>query len=237
MLKFIVILLTSLLFVSCTFNSPLNKKTSVFNKIVIVDNSIINCADSYNAKTNDSLAHIARICSMSVMELADINQLKPPYKLKVAQKIYFKRQNTITDINSNTNSSGNYGRLISRLPKHVSDNKSWTKPVNAKIKQKFNPKANNFGISYQTKPGQSVYAVANGVVVYSNDKLPTHGSMVIIKHANYFYSAYTNNSKSLVRQGDNVNIGEAIAITSTKPMRLEMRQRSKNINPTTYINH
>jgi hypothetical protein len=57
-----------------------------------------------------------------------------------------------------------------------------------------------------------VKAVAPGKVVYSGSGLRGYGKLLIVKHAGEFLSAYAHNESILVKEGDNVNAGQKIAL-------------------------
>ena len=85
--------------------------------------------------------------------------------------------------------------------------------------------------------GQSVTASAPGKVVYAGNGLVGYGNLVIIKHDQSYLSAYGYNSKLLVREGDTVKKGEAVARMGTpnsgsQPLlHFEIRKQGKPVNP------
>lgn len=238
-IKSILIICLFIFLNACTTGQTIN------SKITIVDEQIIDCAKDYQVRGNETLYYLAKVCGFSIRELAKINSIYPPYKLHLKQKIRFDYTDKILadHLNQKYPTSQNivskpvvpYDRVIFRSHKKVKKDTKWTTPVMANIKDNFNANKQRLGVSYKTKPGQSVYTIANGVVVYSDNKMLSHGQMIIIKHANNFYSSYTQNAKTLVKVGNQVKIGETIAITGNNPLYLEMRHRSKVINPNQYI--
>ena len=70
----------------------------------------------------------------------------------------------------------------------------------------------NKGVDIRGKSGQYVVAAAHGEVVYAGDGLRGHDYLIIVKHDNVYLSAYAHDSKTLIREGDRVNKGQAIAV-------------------------
>ena len=95
------------------------------------------------------------------------------------------------------------------------------------------------GIGITGKAGQSVKAAAAGSVVYSGNGLINYGNLVIIKHSHSFLSAYAYNQTLLVKEGDSVNRGQAIAklgkIDSKPRLHFEIRRNGKPVNPLHYL--
>lgn len=120
---------------------------------------------------------------------------------------------------------------ISKIPRPATADKKI--PVQAEIIKKFSKK--HLGITFNTKIGQSVRAFDGGVVVYSGNKMKSHGEMIIIKHPLGFYSSYIHNKTRKVFEGDNVKKGQEIAITGKNPFYFELKKFSSPIDPIPYL--
>ncbi len=219
--------------------------------ITVVNKPIIDCGKNYTVRGYDTFARIANICDLSIQQLADLNQLYPPYHLTTNQvlRLTYTDKQMLARVAKQTppttgatvpskdakSSKVPYGRILKRPPQKINHKNKWVSPTKAPIKSRFSLKQDRLGIEFNTKPKQTIYAIANGEVVYSGARMLTHGKMIILKHANSFYSSYTQNSELLVKDGQKIHIGEAIAITGKKPFRLEMRKQSKPVNPADYI--
>ena len=116
-----------------------------------------------------------------------------------------------------------------------SNNKNWSLPVDAEILKKFSVENNHPGLTYDNVLGQDVRAVRKGEVVYSGDKMTSYGKMIIIKHAYGFYSIYNQNQEIYVSEGDSIEKGQVISITSNKPFYFEMKKYEEPINPLKYL--
>ena len=108
-------------------------------------------------------------------------------------------------------------------------------PIKGKVIKKFSPSRNK-GIDIAGKQGQLIKATEAGKVVYEGQGLIGFGKLLIIKHNAIYLSAYTNNSRLLVNEGESVAKGQAIAkagnvgINRTS-LHFEIRKNGKPINP------
>lgn len=112
-----------------------------------------------------------------------------------------------------------------QIEKKVSK-KSWSIPVAGKIIKTFSKK--HLGLTFNTKPGQTVRAIRDGVVTYSDDK-------ITIKHPLGFYSVYTQSQSLKVKDGDEVKKGQIIALTGQSDFYFEMKKFETPINPLKYL--
>jgi lipoprotein NlpD len=96
------------------------------------------------------------------------------------------------------------------------------------------------GIDIAGKSGDAVRAAADGTVVYSGNGLVGYGELVIIKHNASYLSAYGHNRKRMVKEGDRVKAGQAIAemgssSASRDSLHFEIRKNGKPANPLDYL--
>lgn len=109
----------------------------------------------------------------------------------------------------------------------------WRWPADGALISRFQSGDAIPGIEIGGKPGDSVRAAADGVVVYSGNGLVGYGELVIIKHNESFLSAYGHNRRRLVKEGQRVSAGQQIAeMGSTGATRNELEfQIRKDGNP------
>jgi lipoprotein NlpD len=96
------------------------------------------------------------------------------------------------------------------------------------------------GIRIAGKEDQTVVAVAGGEIVYAGDGLSHYGQLLIIKHNNSWLSAYGLNSSLLVREGDRVRAGQAVArmgreAGGSAQLHFEIRRNGEPVNPLRYL--
>lgn len=97
------------------------------------------------------------------------------------------------------------------------------------------------GIDICAKSGTSIFAVANGKVVYSGWK-GDYGNCVIIEHSNGMRTLYGHAKQLCCNVGDTVSQGEVIALVGTtgqssgNHIHFEVIVNGKNVDPAPYIN-
>ncbi|RVU39239.1 LysM peptidoglycan-binding domain-containing protein [Hwanghaeella grinnelliae] len=129
-------------------------------------------------------------------------------------------------------------KIVPRPEARSKDTFLW--PVQGRVISRFGPKAgglHNDGVNIAAPRGTSVRAAENGVVVYAGSELKGFGNMVLVKHADGYVTAYAHTADVLVKRGDRVRRGQAIArVGSTgnvdRPqLHFEIRKGRKAINP------
>ncbi len=88
----------------------------------------------------------------------------------------------------------------------------WSYPLpGAKVISPYGGKRKNHtGTDLKTRPKDKIRAVFDGVVRFSG-KYSAYGNMVVVRHANGLETCYSHNAKNLVKVGDRVKAGDAIA--------------------------
>jgi len=98
------------------------------------------------------------------------------------------------------------------------------------------------GIDIAGKEGSRIMAVADGVVTWAGERTG-YGKLVEIRHGNGYVTRYGHNKQPLVKAGDTVSKGEAIALMgstgrSTGPhVHIEVIHDGKQVNPARYLNN
>lgn len=113
----------------------------------------------------------------------------------------------------------------------------WQWPSQGRVDSKTSRvKAGDFGIRIMGQRGQDIVAADAGKVMYAGDVLKAYGLLVIVQHTPEWLSAYGHNEKILVREGDEVSAGQAIATMGTGPgnaamLHFEIRRNGKPVEP------
>jgi murein DD-endopeptidase MepM/ murein hydrolase activator NlpD len=93
------------------------------------------------------------------------------------------------------------------------------------------------GIDIAADAGEPVYAVADGDVIYADNKMRGYGNVVILRHDRQRTSLYAHNSELKVKVGDHVARGSLVALLgntghSTGPhVHFEIRDGDQPVNP------
>lgn len=117
----------------------------------------------------------------------------------------------------------------------------WAWPASGTLIGKFSSNGSlNKGIDLAGELGQPVLAASNGTVVYAGSGLRGYGELVIIKHSDTYVSAYGHNRRLLVKEGQQVKVGQMIAemgSTGTDRVKLhfEIRRQGKPVDPLQYL--
>jgi len=214
-------------------------------------------------RKNETLYAIAKREGYSHHQLARWNHLRSPYILKPGQKLRLSPpanslgkaiadktggQGTVVSTQAVSKpATGSVSRpvpdsvsrptVVKALPSRID---RWHWPVQGRVVLTFrsNDTARK-GIRISGKPGQPVKAAAGGMVVYSGNGLINYGNLVIIKHSHSFLSAYAYNQSLLVKEGDSVKRGQAIAkmgkLDAKPRLHFEIRRNGKPVNPLNYL--
>ncbi|RZJ13364.1 MAG: LysM peptidoglycan-binding domain-containing protein [Rubrivivax sp.] len=115
------------------------------------------------------------------------------------------------------------------------ENLAWSWPVSQPVTAGFDDQRNK-GLDFAGKPGDPVFAVADGRVVYAGSGLRGYGNLVIIKHNNTYLTAYAHNRAMLVEQDQVVRKGQRIAEmgsteSDTVKLHFEVRKLGKPVDP------
>jgi lipoprotein NlpD len=120
-------------------------------------------------------------------------------------------------------------------------NLRWRWPVAGQVVNAFSLTGKvNKGVDIRGKLGESVFAAADGIVVYAGGGLRGYGKLVIVKHNDKFLSAYGHNRAILVKEGEKVKGGQVVAEigssrSNQKMLHFEIRRNGKPEDPLLYL--
>ena len=201
----------------------------------------------YVVKKGDTLYSIGFRSGHGYQKLALWNDIRPPYTVMVGQKIkLFKAASskTVKDVKSSGKTQGKRRNSSQKKSIFSNDNKNllklhWQWPINGRIVKNFSQSGSK-GIDISGQLGQSVRAAEAGKVVYSGNGLIGYGNLLIIKHNEMYLSAYANNSRLLVSEGQVISKSQVVAevgkVGSGQPaLHFEIRKNGKPVNPVNYL--
>lgn len=99
----------------------------------------------------------------------------------------------------------------------------------------------NDGINIDVPRGAPVRAAADGVVAYAGNELRGFGSLLLIKHANGWTTAYAHCDELVVRRGDTVKRGQVVAKAGASgnvrapQLHFELRKNSDAVDPLQHL--
>ena len=221
----------------------------------LVETKLVEKKISYKVVKGDTIYSLARQNSMTPADLAKANDLKLTDQLKVGQTITIIKKVT-ENVESATNATTNDGITLPKKQAAVEQGNianndggdtadkparfAW--PVQGgNIVQKFGEGVSQDGVILSGALGQNIFAVAGGQVIYVGTDIKPLGLLVLIKHDNGFVSTYGYLQKSLVKKGDEIKRGQAIAAlgqsgSAQRPqLYFEIRKNNKPSNPLNYL--
>lgn len=211
----------------------------------------------------ETLYGISRRYGLDVYALARANRLGPPYRIRVGQQVRLPgraerlAQAPRAPVAGKTRAPSARQPVPPTLarpqrkparpsvpapPRRAGGGFLW--PVKGRVLSRFGPKGNglhNDGINIAARPGTPVRAVESGVVAYAGNELRGFGNLVLIKHAGGWVTAYAHNRTLLVRRGQRVGRGEAIARVGATgnvkapQLHFELRRGRKAVDPLRHL--
>ena len=120
-------------------------------------------------------------------------------------------------------------------PRDADDDINWQWPAAGPVVASFD-EAKSKGLAITGKPGDPVFAAADGRVVYAGSGLRGYGNLVILKHNNTYLTAYAHNQTLLVKEDQAVRRGQKIAEMGSSDaervqLHFEIRKQGKPIDP------
>jgi lipoprotein NlpD len=115
------------------------------------------------------------------------------------------------------------------------DDVTWGWPAGSSVTTPFDDLRTK-GLVFAGKPGDPVFAAADGRVVYAGSGLRGYGNLVIVKHNNTYLTAYAHNQTLLVKEDQVVRRGQKIAEMGSSDaervqLHFELRKLGKPIDP------
>ena len=200
---------------------------------------------THRVQPGETLYAIAFRYDKDYRQLAQYNRLRSPYALRVGQVIrlpHSSAQPIRNQYHSAPRSPAVKSRVNNTRPIAARRGRrsGWYWPTQGRVMTSFIPAQGKKGIDIAGTKGNAVYASAAGVVAYAGTGLVGYGNLIIIKHNNQYLTAYGNNSRNLVHEGQRVYAGQKIAEVGLIDRRFwgvhfEIRQAGQPVNPLNYL--
>lgn len=195
----------------------------------------------HRVQKGETLWRISRVYRVDLDRLARVNHLADATRIKTGQLIFVpgakERKDTLA---YSPKRASPRTKERAKAPPELIDF-SW--PLKGKILLGFGKRGGkrHQGLDIEGREGAPIVAIYDGIVTYSNDKLRGYGNMVIIKHNEDYSSVYAHNRINLVKEGERVKKGQAIAKVGATGwadvphVHFEIRERGKAVNPVFYL--
>lgn len=213
----------------------------------------------YRVQKGDTLFSIAFRYGVDYKTLAQTNRISDPYIIYPNQKIRFNASQKVASSTSKsvTNKapsvvvndaakSTNKPNAIkvnptikrpSTVDPTVKSRLNWQWPIDGFVVRGFsNSGVSSKGIDIKGVVGKPVLAAEDGIVVYAGNGLIGYGNLVILKHNEEYLSAYAYNQNILVKEQQQVKMGDSLAIIGGKGeerplLHFEIRRDGQPIDP------
>ncbi|MGB5438978.1 MAG: peptidoglycan DD-metalloendopeptidase family protein [Gammaproteobacteria bacterium] len=210
----------------------------------------------YVVQRDDTLSTIARRHGMGYKQLASINGIPSPYKIRVGQRLRLKPGPGAVVSAASVPTAGKARPaaatakaptktvkqpLAAKASEVIEFDGKWQWPTRGRLLRGHKPnEPGKKGIYIGGHAGQPVKAAANGKVVYVGSGLVGYGRLIIIRHNENLLSTYGHNSELLVAEGEYVKAGQMIAKmgssgTGRNDLYFEIRKDGKPVNPSAYL--
>lgn len=209
---------------------------------------------SHRVQVGETLYSISFSYGWDYRQVAEWNQLKPPYTIYEGQVLL-----VAPPVGTAAVASGEPVRAAPPSPPPVATRPSptplpppvpskslpnpnlpiqWRWPAEGRLAQGFS--GSTKGIDIAGGAGQAVRAAAPGRVVYAGGGMLHYGNLIIIKHNDVFLSAYAHNRRLHVREGAEVTAGQHIADMGQKTdgdtvLHFQIRQDGRPVDPLRYL--
>ncbi|WP_416909370.1 MAG: peptidoglycan DD-metalloendopeptidase family protein [Polymorphobacter sp.] len=217
--------------------APRNERPAWVARKVVPDAREVNGVRIHTVKNGETGIAIARAYGVPWPELAALNNLEPPYLLRIGDKLRLPSRQTVEarpieerakafslDVDTLITGSEPASRAPrpkaadtsppSRVASAPADALTFLWPVDGRVISGFGPKSAgrfNDGINLKVSAGTPVRAAASGTVAYAGDAITGFGNLVLIRHEKGWVTAYGHNEALLVARGDKVRAGDPIA--------------------------
>ncbi len=203
---------------------------------------------SYKQSTEKQLAEMQSVKKEKKVYLAKITHQKESYEhaLQELERSASRIDSLLREMEQRRRAAAARPPIGGLLPRGMKGALPW--PADGSIvsffgRQKhptFNTYVQRRGIEIKTVEGSAIHAVMSGSVVYA-DWLKGYGLVIILDHANGFFSLYAHASKILAAVGSQVRAGQAIGetgdtgMTGENTLYFELRQGAEPLDPLQWL--
>lgn len=179
----------------------------------------------YVVKSGDTLSAIARLFSVTALQLQYRNNIANPHDLKVGDRLVIPSKSQ-------------------QVPPSFANKTHFIWPLKKlDVSSEFGSRNNRHkGIDLRAPKGTKLYASADGLVHFVGQQ-NGYGKVIIIKHAGDIQTFYAHNNKNLVKKGQRVKQGEIIGTVGRtgnatgNHVHFEFIRGKQHLNPRHYISN
>lgn len=220
-------------------------KQGVIALLITAYLAIAGCATTHSNKgvfhkvnKGETLWGIAHAYGVDLQDLAEANNIKDHTQIEKGQRLFIPG---IKKKSRKADKSLAEPPLKSR--KVVVGKGKFAWPVKGTVISPYGMRNDvmHRGIDIAAPRSTPILASESGTAVYSGSGMKGYGNVVILKHAGDFYTVYAHNEKNLVKAGEKVKKGSAIALVGDTGnaeayhVHFEVRQGKKTGNPLFFL--
>lgn len=188
---------------------------------------------TYTVRPGDTLYAIAFLYDQNATQLAVLNHLSYPYRLRTGQVL------RLSEKSAPPRPPVFSRRVPQQINRHFNGG-DWAWPTRGQVAASSHNPIDAKGLNILGSYGQPIYASKSGVVAYAGNRLPGYGQLILLKHSNDYLTAYAFNSKLLVKEGQNIHKGQQIAAmgnlnSGRAGLHFEIRYRGVAVNPVRFL--
>ena len=208
----------------------------------------------HEVQVGETLHLIAWIYDMNYLDIVAWNEMQEPYEVNAGQQLRIYPLSEISESESERQKTvaqqAEIDQDLTKQPDIAKQDQSvgsvkpvltgWHWPTEGKLRCRFVQDECINGLNIVGKLGQPVYAAASGEVVYSGEGIRHYRSLILIKHADNYFSAYAHNEDLLVKSGDMVSARQKIAsmgidIWQNPTLFFQIRKDGKPVDPLQFL--
>jgi murein DD-endopeptidase MepM/ murein hydrolase activator NlpD len=187
-------------------------------------------------RPGESLYRIARTYGVEVEDLAKVNHLSDPSKIRAGTRLFIPgaQKALSVPVRPSPEASADV-KARPALPGELDF--EW--PLRGRITSFFGPRGLQMhqGVDIAAPAGTPIRAAEAGEVVFSGTGPGGYGLMIILRHAHGFHTLYAHNRRNLVRVGQQVRQGQVIGLVGStgrstgSHLHFEIRNRTSPRDP------
>jgi lipoprotein NlpD len=162
----------------------------------------------------EEFADIARRYDVDTRSLALLNRMQPPYRVRAGERIVLPAMARAGDNSNRPEDTPPSVSLRATAPPHAGEQTRFVMPLDGEIVSRFGAQPSGVridGVEIAGREGARIVAAADGDVVYAGADLEAYGTLVLVRHADNYVTAYGYARRALVREGQRVRAGEPLA--------------------------
>lgn len=191
----------------------------------------------------ETLWRISKTYGVDMQDIAELNNIKDNREIKAGSLLYIpgvSRARKVTPYappkSGQRQAPEPEDRIVVRRDRFI-----W--PVSGKVVSDFGMRngARHGGIDIKASEGTPVKAADSGTVAFVDSDMRGYGRIIILRHADGFFTVYAHNSENLVKLGDSVEKGAHIATVgrsgnaTTAHLHFEVRDGKVVRNPLFFL--